>query len=119
MAKYGIDNLKKVVDLGCEVEQVVMKVIQNGNNTVANISLLAGALPQLMIDVPAVINGWAQVIPEFKDLDNEESAELVTYVVTKLAVTDVKAQVIIEKAMKLALDMYVDGTELFKAIHAV
>jgi len=117
MEKLGIDSLKKMVDLGCELEHIGVQVIKNGKNIIADITELVSEIPTLAVQVPAAIAAFPQVPAEFKDLDTQEAAELVAYTVAKLAVDNVKAVAVINASFKLVLGMYFNGIELYNALH--
>jgi len=112
--EMGIDNLKKVVDLGIEVEKVITKAIENGGNLVADGMLAIGEIPTLAKDVQAVIAGWHSVPAEIKDLKEDEAQALVAYVVEKLAVDNTKAVAIINASLKMVFG----GIDLIAAIKA-
>lgn len=115
---YGIDNLKKVIDLGIELEKVGVHVAQNGKDWAKDMKDLFDHVPSLFFQVQALVAGGSQIPLELKDLDSSEAAELFAYVSEKLTVDGEKAQRIVGASIKLVGDMVVDGMNLFKAIQA-
>lgn len=108
----GIDNLKKVIDLTCELVNVGKKVVANGSNYLGDLTTVVGELPTLSLEVPAMIAAWPQVPAEVKDLDPTEAADLIAYTMAKLTIDNPKAIAIIEASFQLLLA----GYKLEKAI---
>lgn len=108
----GIDNLKKVIDLACELEQAGLKIAANKSNYMADLPLLVGELPVLAVEVPAAIAAWPNVMPEVKDLDAKEALDAIAYTMGKMGVTDAKATLIVNKAIALVFA----GKDLVAAI---
>lgn len=114
----GIENLKKVVDLGIELEKLTAHMIKNGKDWAADMETLFAEVPALIADVQALVAGGAQVPAEFKDLDAAEGVELIGYVSAKLIVDDAKAQAIVVASLKLVSDLVVDGAALAAAVRS-
>jgi len=110
----GIENLKKAVDLGIELEKITSHIIKNGKDWMLDFKDLFEHVPVLVADVKAI--DFTQVPVEFKDIDAAEGLELVAYVTSKLVVDDAKAQAIITASLKLVTDIIVDGVALSNAI---
>ena len=110
----GIENLKKVVDLGIEIEKLTAHFIANGKNWPADLKDMFDHVPALVDDIRVLVAGGAQIPEEFKDLDATEAADLAAYVISKLTVDNAKAQIIIDKSFKLVIAAF----ELIVAIRA-
>jgi len=114
--KYGIENLKKVVDLGIEIAAIGEHLIKNGKDYQKNMIDLFGHVPALFTEIQAVVAAGDAIPAEFKDIDAVEAAELVSYVASKLTVEGEKAQKIVEASIDLATAMIVKGSKLYFAI---
>lgn len=116
MEKFGIENLKKVIDLGIELEALTVHFVKNGKDWAKDVGDMFAHVPSLVMEVQAVVAGGAQIPLEIKDLDGQEAIELLAYVSTKLAVDNVKAQAIIAASLQLASHMIPDVIALVAAI---
>lgn len=114
--KLGIENLKKLIDLGLEIEDLVSKLVKNGANWQNDIPELFAKVPVLIAHVQAIAAAGAQIPLEMKDLDGEEALALVAHVADKLTLDNAKAQAVVKASLKLAAHMIADGIDLAKAI---
>lgn len=105
----GIDNLKAIVNFGIKAEQIGVDLFSGGSFHADKLSEL---LPLYTAALPAFA-GVNQVVPELKDLDATEAADLVSMVVT-LGVLSEHAADTIQKAITTAFNAY----QLFQAIKA-
>jgi len=113
--KFGIDNLKKLVDLGIGIQNLAVHMIKNGKNWAADAAELFADLPSLFMEVSALAPQISQIPLEIKDIDPEEGVELIAYVVAKETVSNEKASDIIAASLKLVSDNIIDIASLVKA----
>jgi len=98
--KYGIQNLKEVVDFGFSVGQGLQGALSDGKLSLAD---LAYALPALQSAGPA-LQDITKVPKEFADIDMDEAVELVAHTKAKLPMlSDERAREVVAKSLKLAL----------------
>lgn len=108
MEKLGIKETKELVD-------AVHTAIKAGKTALADGKIDIQDLGQILVLIPAIqsaVDGAKEIPSELKDLDSAEAAELVTHVMTGLAIDDAKAREVIEKSLKVAVAAY----ELVKAL---
>jgi len=108
VTKLGVKETKELIDLMVTGVSVYDGAMADGKLGLEDLAQLFKLAPVLQ---PA-LDGVDKVIPELMDLDSEEGAEVVTYVVTKLAVQDPKARAIITAAFKSAVGLL----ELYRAV---
>jgi hypothetical protein len=107
-SKLGIEEVKQVLDLALAGVSVGASAMKDGHLGVEDL----GYLMQLVPVVGPAVAGASKVPAELADLSEEEAAEVVAYVMAKLAIDNAKAVLVIEKALKTAVSVY----ELAKAI---
>jgi len=110
----GIENLKKAVDLGIDLEKITSHIVKNKTDWMQDFKDLFEHVPIIVAEVKAM--DITQVPLEFKDIDAAEGLELIGYVASKLVVDNAKAQAIINASLKLVTDIIVDGVALSNAI---
>lgn len=95
----GIEKLKAVVDLVLAGVEAGVKVSADGKVDVQDLPAVVGVLPL----IPPAVSAASGVPSELGDLDPQEAAELVTHVMSKLAITDEKAKKVIAAALKVGV----------------
>lgn len=106
--KKDIKDLKEVVKFGIALEKFGKEVLAEGFKP----EKLVGIFSLYPVAIAAFEN-IGDVVPEFKDLDEAEAAELVAVVVAEGVMSE-HAAMMVTKAIKLALGAY----ELFKELKA-
>jgi hypothetical protein len=106
--KFGIENLKKVMDLAYDVEQLVIHMVKNGKSWAADIKDIFEHMPSLIMEIKALVDDGKKIPEEFKDLDSEEGAQLVAYMMAKHSVDGTKAQALVVAYLTLALHLTTD-----------
>lgn len=104
----SIKELKELLDLMLTGVEVGVDITKDGKLDLNDLQHVMKLIP---VVGPAVQN-IGDIPAELGDLSSEEGTEIVVHVMTKLAVDDAKAKIIIEKSLKAALAVY----ELVKAI---
>ena len=110
----GFNNLKTIIDLGCELIKVGKTAYSNGKNVVADVTLVVGELPTLAVEIPAAIAAFPNVKPEIEALDAPTAAQVIAYVAAKYSCADAKAIAIANAAITVVFD----GIALYKAIES-
>jgi len=98
MAKMGIQELKELVDLPLSAVGAFKEAHSDGVIDMKDLGQLLVLIPK----VAPAFEGVEKVPAEFADLDAEEAAELCAFVVAKLAVTDEKAKLVLDAALRAA-----------------
>lgn len=110
MSGVGTKELKDLLDFALTGVEAGVKMAVDGKLDMAD---LVQVWPVVQA-APAAFSGLAQIPAELKDMDTAEASELVAHVVSKLAVDDAKAVVIIDASFKMLLA----GHGLYLAIKA-
>lgn len=98
----GIKETKEMIDLLLEGVSIGVKASADGKVSLDDAALLLGLIPKLG---PAV-SGAGDIPKEIGDLDATEAGQLVTHVMTNLAVTDAKARDLINDSLSVAYSAY-------------
>lgn len=104
--KKGIKDLMEVLDFGFELSSKGKAMFQNGFDANQLVAIM-GLYPKAAL----AIDGFENVIPEIKDLDETEAAEVIGFVVSK-GVASEEAGRIAHKSIVVAIKAY----ELYKEI---
>jgi len=107
---HGIENSKKVIDLGLALVDAGVKIAADGKVDTADLQHLPGIVLPLVNSASAI----PELGKEWGDLSVAESSELIAYVGTKLALPTEKAQKIAMASLKLGAA----GVELIVAIRS-
>ena len=99
--EYGIEALKKVVDLGAEFHMALVSAKSDGKINVADTHLLMKPGIALFRVVPVL----SSVVKEFKELDETEKGELISYAKTTYQLDDQAAERSIERGFGLAVQL--------------
>lgn len=110
MIENKTDALKNLLNLVLEGISVGVEANKDGKIGWSDLALLG----KLVDDVGPAISTLGEIPTELSQLDSADAAELVSHVMLKLMIDDVKARAVIEKSLKLA----VAGYDLVKAIQA-
>ena len=110
--KMGIKETKEVIDAVLGVVKLGQEVLADGKINSQDLSIVLAHAPSLAQSIHAAVDGIDKVLPELKDLDGSEAAELATHVMAKLSIDNAKAMLIAEKSLKTAIAVL----ELGKAI---
>jgi hypothetical protein len=116
MEKFGIENIKKLLDVGLEIGNVAGMWKETGSGGYVHLIKLADEVMAL----PSV--DWKLLDDEFKDLSEEEMKALYSYAEAKFDIPQDLIEVIVEKALFMSikvLDLVKDGFELAKIIKPV
>lgn len=105
--KLDIKNVKEVLEFGYELYSAGKDVIGAG----LDLSKLPAHLVPLYSKAIPAFEDMGQVVPELKDLDEAESAELIAFIASK-GIASEHQQKIIEKSLLCAMSAY----NLVKAI---
>lgn len=96
-APVGTVELTQAVDGLIDVVQTILVVKKDGA-----LGLLKQA-PMLAVSLPLALAGVEKIPAEVKDLSVDEAVALGAHVVDRLDVTNVKARLIVEKALRAAV----------------
>lgn len=99
MAKVGVESLKAVVDLGLALVEAGVKIAADGKIAIDDLGAVLAVIPA----IPPVVALAPSLPAEAADLDQEEGAELVVHVMTKLAIDDAKARDVIAASLKVVV----------------
>lgn len=99
MDKVGIKESKEVLDFVLALGNAAGVSLSDGKIGLEDLSNFFGALT---VAGPA-FEGIQDVVKEFKDLDKEEAAELVTYVKEKFDIPQDDIEAMVEKGLAAAL----------------
>lgn len=97
--KYGIEELKKVVDFAADTHMSVDKSLADGKIDVADAPLLMAPAMSLF----AMIGVITKVPAAFAELDEEEKSALIEYAKVKYDIADDKVEKLVEKSFALAV----------------
>lgn len=100
--KYGVKELKELIGLILSLLKVGKGALADGKLSLVDLAGLLVVLP----NVQAALEGITEVPAELKDLDQDEAAELASYVMVELAVDDAKAKEVVEAALKALVAIY-------------
>ena len=110
METKGTKELKELLDLVLTGVEIAVDASKDGHVGVEDLGLLLKLAPV----VQPAIDGIGEIPAELADLSAEEAADVVAYVMGKLAIDDAKARLVIEKALEVLISTY----ELIKAVKA-
>lgn len=99
--KLGIQDIKEVVTFGFKAREIGVHLFQGGSFHAEKL----GELIQLYPVADAAINGYENIIPQFKDLDSTEAAELTAHAVS-LGISDEHATKVIDESLEVAIHAY-------------
>jgi len=115
--KEGIENIKNCVGFVLDITGDVQSAMSDGKFNLKDSFLFVGDIPK----VPKVIRSAAKFWDEFQDLDENEQAEIVAFVIDRLNCNTAKAKAIIVQSFKTAMsinDVARDGIALARIIKA-
>ena len=98
---YDIRNLKELMLFICRLVKGIDKTLEDGKFTFIELTNFIGAAQA----IPAAVEGLNEIPLEFKDLSEEEQAELVQYVADEFDLNNDAVEVWIEKAFNIALNL--------------
>ena len=104
--KLGIEELKEVLGLGLALGELV-EALSDGVG-ISDIGKLVGVVKKAPAAVTALKSG--KVLPELKDLDVAEKAELKAYAMAEFDLANDK----VEAAVEAGLSVVIDLTDLLK-----
>lgn len=107
----GIENLKKLIDLGLRIPKEIADVTEDGKVTIGEVF---GFLP-VATEIIAVSKSWKDVVAEFKDLDDQEKQSLYQYFADKFDLPNDKVELFVEHALLQAITL-IKLVEEFKAL---
>lgn len=113
MEKIGIENLKVVLKAAADFGEQTAAVLEDGKIKTTE---LFNYIDELM-QIPGVIKAVPNLKAEFKDLDENEQAELVSYVELELDLPNDQVEGFIEDAFEWTLRLLAI-VDRFKAIKA-
>lgn len=99
--QYGVKETLDVVDLGLSLLVVGKQALADGKVNFNDVGLILSVFPKVQ---PAIDNA-GQVPKELSELDEQDSAAVISYVKARLpeVTDDAKARLIAEKAFKVGL----------------
>lgn len=106
----GTNNLVVLIDALLDTGAAVKAVLADKKVGLDDLAVLVALMPK----VGPAVSAAEEALKELKDLTAEEAAPLVSHVMAKLAVEDVKARAIVEAS----LSMGVAALKLIKALAA-
>lgn len=106
MEKRDTKNLTEVVDFTLDLTQLGIDVAADKKVDLSDLGLLVGRTPQLVSSGILAFSDLDAIPPELLDMDSEEAVALVSHVMVKLSVSDVKARAIVERSLKAAYANY-------------
>lgn len=92
-----ISQLKKVVTLIAKSIQTGVQVAADGKVDWSDLSLILGAVPSLV----SALDGIALVPSELAQLSADDAAELSAELIAQLALSDAKAEKVLEASLKI------------------
>lgn len=101
MEKLGIVEVKEVLGLGIAVGQLVESLADGVG--ISDIGKLIAVVRKAPAAVNAIKSG--KVLPEIKDLDDAEKAELKAYAASEFDLADDKVEAAIEAGLFIAIDL--------------
>jgi hypothetical protein len=99
---YGVKETKELVGFGLGLGNAVGTALADGKLELSEASLL---LP-VLLKTPEAFGGIAQIGQELGELDEQEKAELKSFVESEFNIPQDNIEAAIETALKLALDLY-------------
>ena len=102
----NIENIKTVLAFVIGIGERVDKVTAEdsaGGKKITGGEWLGSAV--LLTGVPGLLKSIPEFLPEFKDLDSEEKAELKDFVNTEFDIANDKLESVIEKAVGIAIEL--------------
>lgn len=100
--KYDVKNTKEMLDLVLGGVSVVVLAKADGKIDLNDAVLLIGLFPK----VKPALDDMKMIPKELDDLDTVEAAELITHVMSRLAITDVHARMVIDKSLRFVIATY-------------
>lgn len=116
MEKIGIENLKKVIDLALQLEDMISPLVKKDKDMSRDLPAALMKLPMLFSSIQQVAAAGKAIPAEIKDLDAQEAKELISYVEKKLTLDNAKAQAVVKACLKLIGNAVADGMDLYSAI---
>ena len=101
MEKLGISEVKDVLGLGLAVGELV-EALADGVG-ISDIAKLVGVVKKAPAAVAAIKSG--KVLPELKDLDDAEKAELKAYAASEFNLANDKVEAAVEAGLGVVLDL--------------
>ena len=101
MEKLGISEVKDVLGLGLAVGELV-EALADGVG-ISDIAKLVGVVKKAPAAVAAIKSG--KVLPELKDLDDAEKAELKAYAASEFNLANDKVEAAVEAGLGIVLDL--------------
>lgn len=109
MPNKGIQNVIEVLDFGLSAKQVAQDIFKDGKFHFENLGELVPLYPKAL----AAYADAGEIIPELKDLDESELAQLVAFVGSK-GIADEHATLVVQQSLKVGISIL----NLVKAIQA-
>lgn len=113
----GIDNIKVIVGFVLDLTADAQKALADKEFNFKDSFLFIDNVAQ----IPSAVRSAKKFWEEFQDLDDQEQAEIVDFVCSKLECTNDKAKRIIVQAFKTAIsvsEVVMEGIELAQIIKA-
>ena len=98
---YDIQNIKELLLFVCRLVNAITKTLEDGKFKFTELVNFIGAAQA----IPAAVDDIKEIPAEFKDLTEEEKAELVQYVSDEFDISNDETEAFIEDAFKVALDL--------------
>ena len=98
---YDTHNMEELMLFVCRFVKGIVKTAEDGKFQFIELTNFIGAAQA----IPAAIEGLNDIPEEFKDLSEEEQAELVQYVADEFDLDNDVVEEWIEDAFKVALDL--------------
>ena len=98
---YDIQNIKELLLFVCRLVNAIDKTLEDGKFKFTELVNFIGAAQA----IPAAVADIKEIPAEFKDLTDEEKAELVQYVKDEFDILGDEVEEFVEEAFKVALDL--------------
>ena len=94
----NVDNLIKVVEIGARLGTVAGKVFEDGKISASDLI----CLPEFVKIFSSLVEvQWNQIIPEAKDLSEDEAKKLVDAFISKFAIPQENARITIDTVLSV------------------
>ena len=107
MEHQKVEELKDMLALVIELVDATQTIANEGGISMTDI----GSLWNIVERVGPAFRGMNKIPAEITDLDAEECAELIAFIMEEISIEDVKAKLVVDKslkALKAAYEVYLE-----------
>lgn len=112
MTKLPIKDLKEFILFGINVGNGWGKAMEDGKLSFTDIQYL---LP-VLTSAGAAFDGFGNVLPQFKDMDVAELAEIKVFIGEKLDIPQDNIERLIEAGLNMAINIYTGAKEIMELL---